>query len=240
MAARGLIVNADDFGLSPGVNSGIAHAHEHGIVTSASMMVRYPAAAEAAAYARATPSLGVGLHVDLCEWAQRNGEWTMVYEVVPTADPAAVEAEVRRQLATFRELMGRDPTHMDSHQHVHAWSRMTETFVRVASEVGVPLRHHLGEVEYCGDLYGHDPKGNPIPEALTADTVIEIIRGLKPGVTELACHPGLGADTGSAYDIEREQEVELLCDARVAEALRREGVELRTFADIASVGSGAR
>jgi predicted glycoside hydrolase/deacetylase ChbG (UPF0249 family) len=235
-----LIVNADDFGLSPGVNAGVARAHEHGILTSASMMVRYPAAAEAAAYARATPSLGVGLHVDLCEWAQRNGEWTMVYEVVPTQDPAAVEAEVRAQVARFRELVGRDPTHIDSHQHVHGWSRMTETFVRIASEVGVPLRHHLGGVQYCGDLYGHDPKGNPIPEALTPAAVIEIIRELEPGVTELACHPGLGADTGSVYDVERAQEVELLCDARVAEALRRERVELRTFADIASVGSSAR
>jgi predicted glycoside hydrolase/deacetylase ChbG (UPF0249 family) len=235
-----LIVNADDFGLSAGVNAGVARAHEHGILTSASMMVRYPASAEAAAYARATPSLGVGLHVDLCEWAQRNGEWEMVYEVVPTQDEEAVETEVRSQLLRFRELVGRDPTHMDSHQHVHGWSRMTETFVRIASEVGVPLRHHLGGVQYCGDLYGHDPKGNPIPEALTPAALIDIVRDLKPGITELACHPGLGADTGSVYDSEREQEVELLCDASVAEAIRREGVELRTFADIASVGSGAR
>ena len=235
-----MIVNADDFGLSPGVNAGVARAHEHGILTSASMMVRYPAAAEAAAYARATPTFGVGLHVDLCEWAQRNGEWVMVYEVVPTHDPAAVEAEVRAQIARFRELVGRDPTHMDSHQHVHGWSRMTEVFVQIASEVGIPLRHHLGGVEYCGDLYGHDPKGNPIPEALTPDAVIDINRELRPGVTELACHPGLGADTGSVYDVERAQEVEVLCDARVAEALHREGIELRTFADIASVGFGAR
>src|SRR5437870_3779943 len=46
MAARYLIVNADDFGLSPGVNRGIIEAHEHGIVTSASLMVRWPAAGE--------------------------------------------------------------------------------------------------------------------------------------------------------------------------------------------------
>jgi chitin disaccharide deacetylase len=164
----------------------------------------------------------------------------MVYEVVPTKDLDAVEAELRAQVAKFRELTGRDPTHIDSHQHVHGWSRMTEVFVQVASELGIPLRHHLGGVQYCGDLYGHDPKGKPIPEALTPETVIEIIRELQPGVTELACHPGLGADTGSAYDIEREQEVELLCDARVADALRREAIELRTFADIASVGFGAR
>jgi chitin disaccharide deacetylase len=240
MVERLLIVNADDFGLSPGVNAGVARAHEEGILTSASMMVLKPAAPEAAAYARATPSVGVGLHVDLCEWTKRDGEWITVYEIVPTNDLDAVEREVRSQVDRFRELVGRDPTHLDSHQHVHGWSRMTEIFARVASEVGVPLRHHLGGVQYCGDLYGHDPKGNPIPEALTPDAVIEIIRALQPGVTELACHPGLGADTGSAYDIEREQEVELLCDPRIPEALRKEGIELRTFADIASAGSGAR
>ncbi|MGA2658858.1 MAG: ChbG/HpnK family deacetylase, partial [Verrucomicrobiota bacterium] len=54
---RGLIVNADDFGLDPGVNRGIIKSHEYGIVTSASLMVRWPAAAEAAAYAREHPEL---------------------------------------------------------------------------------------------------------------------------------------------------------------------------------------
>ena len=56
---RALIVNADDFGLSPGVNAGVARTHEQGILTSASLMVRQPAADEAAAYARATrPAAG--------------------------------------------------------------------------------------------------------------------------------------------------------------------------------------
>jgi predicted glycoside hydrolase/deacetylase ChbG (UPF0249 family) len=67
MDERTLIVNADDFGLTSGVNAGIARAHEEGILTSASLMVRWPAAAEAAAYAARTPGLSVGLHVDLGE-----------------------------------------------------------------------------------------------------------------------------------------------------------------------------
>ena len=63
--ARYLIVNADDFGQSTGINKGVIQAHEEGIVTSASLMVRWPAAPEAAAYARNRPGLSVGLHVDL-------------------------------------------------------------------------------------------------------------------------------------------------------------------------------
>lgn len=56
--SRFLIVNADDFGQSPGVNRGIIEAHEHGIVTSASLMVRWPAATEAAAYGRQSRRCG--------------------------------------------------------------------------------------------------------------------------------------------------------------------------------------
>jgi predicted glycoside hydrolase/deacetylase ChbG (UPF0249 family) len=241
MTERALIVNADDFGLSAGVNAGVARTHEEGILTSASLMVRQPAAEEAAAYARATPALGVGLHVDLGEWVQQDGTWTAVYEVVPIeGDPQAVEAELQSQLARFRELTGREPTHLDSHQHVHKWESATGVFRRLATQLGVPLRHQLGGVVYCGDLYGHDEHGFPIPEAITPAALMEIIEGLGPGVTELACHPGIGADTRSPYGREREQEVEVLCDPGIAEALRREGIALRSFADIASDGTGAR
>ena len=59
------------FGLSEGVNRGIIRAHEQGIVTSASLMVRYPAAAEAARYALQHPRLSVGLHLDMAEWVYR-------------------------------------------------------------------------------------------------------------------------------------------------------------------------
>jgi chitin disaccharide deacetylase len=241
MAVRALIVNADDFGLSPGVNAGVARAHENGILTSASLMVRHRSATEAAAYARATPALGLGLHVDLGEWVRRDGMWTTLYEVVPLEeDPGAVQGEVEAQLERFRELTGREPTHLDSHQHVHRWEPIVEVFRRVAAQLGVPLRNEMGGVRYCGDLYGHDANGAPLPQAVTAEALVDIIRALEPGVTELACHPGLGADTGSAYDTEREQEVEVLCDPHVAAALRREDIALRSFADIASTGSGTR
>jgi len=64
MTPRRLIVNADDFGLRAGVNRGIIEAHKNGIVTSASLMVNRPYAAEAADYARGHPKLSVGLHFD--------------------------------------------------------------------------------------------------------------------------------------------------------------------------------
>jgi len=96
---RFLIVNADDFGLSEGINQGVIAAHERGILTSASLMVRWPAAAQAAAYARASRTLDVGLHLDLGEMVYDAGEWRSVYEVLPEeADEPMIRAEVARQI----------------------------------------------------------------------------------------------------------------------------------------------
>src|SRR5438876_11163254 len=115
-AKRYLIVNADDFGHSRAVNRGVMHAHEHGIVTSASLMVRLPAAIEAAEYARNRPGLSLGLHLDFGEWVYKDKNWKPVYLVVQPDDARALRNEVSRQLAAFRTLMGRDPSHIDSHQ----------------------------------------------------------------------------------------------------------------------------
>jgi predicted glycoside hydrolase/deacetylase ChbG (UPF0249 family) len=237
MDERVLIVNADDFGLSPGVNAGVVQAHQQGVLTSASLMVRSAAAPEAVAYAAGYPGLSLGLHVDLGEWVLRDGSWETVYEVVPMADTPTVEAEVLAQVESFRQMTGRDPTHLDSHQHVHIWEPVMAFFRRLAGQMSVPLRHHTTGVTYCGDLYGHDSTGSPIADAITVENLIEIIAGLRPGITELACHPGVGGDSGSPYDRERAEELKILCDPRVREALEREGVALRSFAEIASRGA---
>ena len=96
---RVLIVSADDFGRSRGINSGVIKAHEEGIVTSAGLMVCWPHAEEAAAYARHNRKLAVGLHVDLGEWVHDDSGWTTVYERVPVEDPSAIEGEVRFDFA---------------------------------------------------------------------------------------------------------------------------------------------
>ena len=82
-------------------------------------MVRAGHAAEAAAYAHAHPELSVGLHVDLYEWHYTGEAWIAAYEVVPTGDEAAIGAEVAAQVERFCSLMGREPTHLDAHQHAH-------------------------------------------------------------------------------------------------------------------------
>jgi predicted glycoside hydrolase/deacetylase ChbG (UPF0249 family) len=228
-AGRYLIVNADDLGLSPGVNRGVTAAHEGGIVTSASLMVRWPAAGEAAAYARSHPALGVGLHLDFGEWAFRGGEWVELYRVVPPGDGAAVRAEVRGQIVAFRRLVGRDPTHLDSHQHAHLRGPAREAVAEAGRELGVPVRHLDPRVRYCGDFYGQDGEGNPYPELVTADALVDLLRRLPPGVTELGCHPGDGGELDTMYVRERAAEVRALCDPRVRAAVAEAGIELVSF-----------
>lgn len=227
---RFLIVNADDLGLSSGVNAGIVEAHERGIVTSASLMIRAGAAAEAAELAHEHAELAVGLHLDIAEWRFEAGEWRVAYERCPPDDPAAVEDECRAQLVAFSQLTGRDPTHLDSHQHTHMSEPVASVAARLAVELKVPLRDR--GIRYEGGFYGQTGKGEPFPQGLEPEHLIELIEALPPGWTELGCHPGRGADTGSPYELERELELHALCDPRVAAAVQRAGVELRSFASL--------
>lgn len=230
MDARLLIVNADDLGLSEGVNAGIAAAHERGIVTSASLMVRKPAAGEAVELARDLPSLAVGLHIDLGQWDYEEGEWKVAYERCSPEDAEAVERECREQVAAFRELLDRDPTHLDSHQHTHMSEPVASVADRLADELGVPLRAR--RICYEGGFYGQSGRGVPFPEGITVDRLVELIEALPAGWTELGCHPGLGVEGESSYARERTVEVETLTDPRVRAAVEASGVELRSFADV--------
>ena len=228
-----LIINADDFGQSPGVNRGIIEAHERGIVTSASLMVRWPGAPEAATYSRSKPKLSLGLHVDLGEWAYTGGSWQPLYEVVPQADVAAVSKAVAGQLAAFRRLMDRDPSHIDSHQHVHLREPLKSILMEAANRLGVPLRHCSPEVHYCGEFYGQTAEGSPIAGRITVEALLQIISRLPDGWTELSCHPGFAIDLDTMYREERAGEVKVLCDERLPAALAAMHVELLSFANVA-------
>lgn len=237
-AKRYLIVNADDFGVSPGVNRGIVEAHERGIVTSASLMVRWQAAGEAASYWQEHPALSLGIHIDLGEWTYVGEGWVPVYEVVPVEDKAAVSEEVARQLGTFRRLVGKNPTHIDSHQHAHRSEPVRSVLKDAAAALGVPLRHFSPAINYCGDFYGQTGKGEPYPGPITVEGLTGILTALPPGVTELACHPGYGDGLETAYSEERAQELAVLCDSRVRACLRDEGVNLITFEDVPRLAAG--
>ncbi len=234
---RYLIVNADDFGRSPGVNDGVIEAHERGIATSASLMVRWSAAEEAAQYGRAHPELSLGLHVDLGEWEYRDERWAPVYEVVSLSDTAAVGSEITRQLESYRRMVGGNPTHLDSHQHVHLSDPVRSIMLGLAADLRVPLRDCSPLVRYHGGFYGQTGKGDPLPEAICVEAFCNIITGLPTGITEIGCHPGKAIDFDTTYANEREEEVKALCDPRLKAFLATDSARLVSFRDIVeSVG----
>ena len=226
-----LIVNADDFGQSHGINRGVIQAYEQGIVTSASLMVRWPAAHEAAAYGRAHAGLSLGIHFDFGEWTYRDKTWVPVYQVLEEIDPDGVSKEVASQLAAFNHLVGQDPTHMDSHQHMHLREPFRSVLTDTARSLGVPLRSCNPVIRYCADFYGQTGEGAPLSARITVDNLIKILADLPPGTSELACHPGDATNLDTAYKFERIQEIATLCHPMVRTAIQTMKITLCSFKD---------
>lgn len=157
---RQLIVNADDFGYTPGVTRGILRAHREGIVTSTSVMINMPAAAESLEMAhREAPRLGLGLHLALTagpcaappheipDLVRSDGIFRNKGEFLTglhTLDMQQVERELRAQIARFEALAGRKPDHLDSHHQVTYLSPpLAALMVQLARELDVPIRRPL-------------------------------------------------------------------------------------------------
>jgi predicted glycoside hydrolase/deacetylase ChbG (UPF0249 family) len=225
LSERVLVVNADDFGASPGINRGIVEAHTSGIVTSTSLMVTGAAAAETATLAFEHPALGIGLHWDL------DGEGAL--PAVDLDNAAAVRSELVRQLRTFEELMGRLPTHVDSHHHIHRGPKIGPIATEIASSLGVPLRES-SRVTFIGGFYGQWEWGVTDLEHISPEFLIWILRNeVGEGWTELGCHPGyVSGDFTSAYLNEREVELATLTDPIVREEIGRLRIRLASYADL--------
>lgn len=210
---RFLIVNADDLGMTAAVNAGIFAAHEEGIVTSASLMVLRSEAQAAAETLAAHTDLAVGLHL----------ESAFVFSGAISPKGRTPGEECRAQLERFRELVGREPTHLDSHKHVHeidkAFGAAAEA---LAAELEVPLRNR--GIRYERRFYG---RGAISPEHLS-----ELIEALPPGWTEIGCHPAAGPVPTSSYDAERQIELATLRDPGVKNLLNVTGVRLCSFAQV--------
>jgi len=250
--ARKLIVNADDLGRTEGINEGVFDAHRRGIVTSATLMVNYPAARRVAVLSRDSPDLGIGLHVALTGGAPvlpaehvrslvvEGGQLPAKPRGLEAADPAEILAEVRAQLRSFREIMGRDPTHFDSHHHSHREvPAVFEAILNVAWETGLPVR---GASPAMADRLRRE--GVPTPdhfidefydEGATLSDLVRILEGLSPGTSELMCHPAVVDEelrSTSGYAEPRARELDALTQADARRALQRTGVRLVHFGQI--------
>jgi hopanoid biosynthesis associated protein HpnK len=147
-----LIVNADDFGLTAGVNRAVIELHRAGVLTSATLMAHAEATEEAIELVRATPTLGVGCHVVLLDGepllspstlvAARTGRFhpTFTTFLVPLLSEriraAEIEAEVAAQIALLQSR-GVKLTHIDTHKHVHFFPTVLRPVLRAAKAAGI-------------------------------------------------------------------------------------------------------
>jgi hopanoid biosynthesis associated protein HpnK len=150
-----LILNADDFGMTAGVNRAILELHRAGVLTSASLMARAAATDEAIELALAMPSLGVGCHVVLVD-----GEPVLRTQIVPTLvdsstgrfhptlgaflkllftgriQSSEIEAETAAQIALLQSR-GLRLTHIDTHKHTHIFPAVLRPVLRAARVAGI-------------------------------------------------------------------------------------------------------
>jgi len=149
-----LILNADDFGMTHGVNEGIIRAHREGVLTSATLMANGAAFEDAVERAKANPGLGVGCHLMLV-----GGQAVAPREEIPSlVDDAGclpstltgfmarvstagvrseeIEREICAQIEKLRAF-GIEPTHLDTHKHTHAHPMVMEALGRAAQATGI-------------------------------------------------------------------------------------------------------
>jgi hopanoid biosynthesis associated protein HpnK len=148
-----LIINADDFGLTRGVNRAIVEAHEQGVVTSASLMASGPEFDEAVALARRLPRLAIGCHVDLIQLAPvsppsqlptlaRGSSFRPGFARFARAalrnrlSPDEIRSEAAAQMRKLQSA-GILLTHFDTHKHTHLFPRVLRPLLQAAKECGV-------------------------------------------------------------------------------------------------------
>lgn len=245
MAKRLLIINADDLGYDPAVTDGILRAMNEGVVTSTTLMVNTPHAAEAAARARPLP---VGLHLNLARWRPvssampgtlltRGGDF--VEANAPGLPAEAVRAETLAQLAQAERLLGRRPTHVDVHKHLHRLPNVLEGVMAAALEQGLPVRAMDAKMRAALEAKHVRSTAHFIGDAgqeayWTLERFRKELEALpEEGATELMCHPGLApTHVASGYSQQREVELQTFLHPGARAIVERLGFQLADFRSV--------
>ena len=152
---RRLIVNADDYGRSPGVSRGIVQAHREGIVTSTTVMINQPGVEAQLLEALACPNLGIGLHLvftagqpllpptDTSSLVDEAGFFLDQHTLWARAESISstqLRSELTAQVERFTALAGQTPDHLDCHHFVHLFPPFFQVYAELAAQFRLPLR----------------------------------------------------------------------------------------------------
>ncbi len=247
--AKCLIVNADDYGFTPGVSEGIRRAHLQGIVTSTSVMMTMPCAvAELARLPNEAPALGVGVHLTVTQGRPFRLSRFFAPAALPSeleqVDAADLRSEWRAQIEVFLAT-GTRLTHLDSHHHAaYRHPRALATLFDLAREYRVPVRnpYPLGQPEADGLAASFAGSGVSCPDRfvdvfdqiLSAPVLVQALDAVSVGVTEFMLHPGLVDDElrkhCPTHAPLRAAELAALVHPDARAAVGRLGIELVSFA----------
>lgn len=231
-----LIINADDFGLSRGVNHGIIDAHLNGVVTSTSLMMNQPGTIHAVQLMELVKGLGVGLHAvltsgkpltEVSSLVDQDGNfWRLQDFWQKDLDTQHVHRELYAQLNKLLDN-GYSPTHIDSHHHVHRHPKVWPIVEEMARQYSLPIRqaslqqvHPLVTCTFLEGYFG-DPSEEAFHKAVASCT--------PDGAYEIMCHPGYIDATvlqGSSYASERALETETLTSPTLRKWLEDQGFDL--------------
>lgn len=248
MNLKKLIVNADDFGLTEGNTIATILCHETGILTSTTLMVNMPYANLAASLAAKHPTLGVGVHLVLTigrplvegakSFTDEDGNFrrpSSYEDGKPHADLDELYTEWKAQIEKFIEIMGRKPTHIDSHHHVHSRPWHMEVTMRLAKEYDLPVRLQAFDEDYD---YPHAylTSGFYDKTATLAYFSDDNEFGLLDHeIAEVMCHPAFIDQRLldiSSYNTARANEMQILRDPQVKAWVEKNNIELINFGDL--------
>lgn len=224
-----LVLNADDFGYEPAISRGIARAMREGVVSSTTMMVTGPHAADAA---RQAQGLSIGLHLDLVRFdSLAQPGHTFSDAGVEALDVDFVARETRAQLGRLEALLGRPATHVDVHKHAHRQPAVLEGLARVALERDLAVRSIDADMREALRRRGVGTNdaffGDTTAEGYWTPARFEAALDVLPadGLVELMCHPGHRPTLlRSGLDVAREVELATFTDARARQALETRGL----------------
>src|SRR4051812_30971879 len=211
-AVRQLVVNADDLGISRGVNRGIIQAHRDGLVTSASLMANLPSAEDALARAAACPDLDLGLHLTLTagrplsrpdrvpSLVDADGSFHLLGTLLARLSLGQVRADdLTRELTAQAEWAlrrGVRPSHLDSHHHIHTHPRVAPIVIGLARQHGIGWVRCPVERGLSPSLLGLPPKDAARTLAISAFGLVTRVLVGRAGLHAARHFRGIGLGMG--------------------------------------------
>lgn len=247
-----LIINADDFGYSKGINYGILEGFKNGVVTSTTLMTNMPGTSHAFQLINEyNELLNVGIHLVLgvgkplsknpLSLIDSKGYFKNIEKLLIEAEIEDIEKEFHLQMEKFISY-GIKPTHIDCHQHSHSNKNIFKIVLDMAKKYKLPVRMlqknkiHLKKNKKTFINHAESFDGGFYGDLISKKLFKKIVlKNQNYKTVEIMCHPGYVDQiliNNSSYNISRSKELEILTDKEIFDFLKRNTIELISYNDL--------